>query len=147
MENQTEETTVDVSALFKKASTVPTGARLKDWNPMESIPTITVKDWAPGTTLNGTFVETETITSMKFTNARKFDAQGKPQSDRHILRLADGTLMGIWSVAELGMVFGKLTAGDVIAITYVNKGVNGNGMAQHFFKYKLGDKPEVQGNH
>lgn len=137
MNGQEGQQEVDVKGLLADAAKRPAGVNLREVNPMESIPTLAVgKDILPGSVINGVYVRTETIASPKFTYAKTQNAQGVPTQERHILRLSNGKLMGLWSTGELGNVFEKWPVGSFISLTYKSKGKNAKGDDQHFFDYK-----------
>lgn len=137
MNGQEGQQELDVKGLLAQAAKVPAGVNLKEFNPMESIPTLAVgKDILPGSTINGTYVRTEVIASRKFTYSKVLNAEGVPTQERHILRLANGQLMGLWSTGELGNVFEKRAIGSYISLRYVSKGKNADNNDQHFFEYK-----------
>ena len=129
---------VNVADLLKAASQAPAGVALQEYNPMESLPTLAVgEEITAGTVIVGKFVGTETIASRKFKFSQKKNAEGIPTQDRHILELADGRRLGVWTCGELGMVFGKIQPGSWIELKYNGKGMNSNNQQQHFFEYKL----------
>lgn len=137
-EQQMETLEVDAEALLKAAADTVKGKKLKMFDPLESIPTLAVgKEINPGQVIAGTYVRTDRLASHKFVHARETDENGTPVQYRHILRLANKQLLGIWSVGELKMVFDKLKEGAFIEITYKEKGKNQKGLAQHFFSYRM----------
>jgi hypothetical protein len=130
----------NVQEALKSAQAAPAGVKTEDWNPMEDIPTVSAGgQWAQGTTLKGHFLETQRLVSNKFDNSKEIDpVTGKKVGYRHILKLADGKKLGIWTSGELKMTFEKVNPGEYIEITYVGKGKNSQNQDQHFFKYKKG---------
>jgi hypothetical protein len=120
----------------------PGDLALATWNPMESIPTLSVGvegDIKPGMTVTGYFVRNEVIASPKFTHSKVRNAQGVPTQVRHVLRATNsGKLFGIWTCGELKMAFEKLEVGEALSLKYIEKGVNSKGQAQHFFEYLKG---------
>jgi len=143
---QTEETPkVDVKALLAVAAQVPKGKRLKKYDPMESIPTLGFgRDIEKGQIVAGTYLRTETIASHKFTYSQEKNEAGVPTQDRHILKLSDGTLMGLWTTGPLSAAFGKLPAGTFITLKYNGKGKNNKGQQEHFFDYEIEESSTLQ---
>lgn len=140
MNGQAETQTEDAAALqglLGAAGRVPTGLNTREVNPMESIPTAAVgKEILPGSVICGTYVRTETIASPKFTYAKTTNAAGVPTQERHILRLQNGSLLGVWSTGELKAVFDKWPVGSMIILKYIKKGLNADNNQQHFFEYR-----------
>jgi len=130
----------EVQELLAQAGQRPGNASFEEFNPLENLPTATIgKDIQPGMVITGTFMRTERATSAKFKFATEKDpVSGLPVQYIHVLKLANGSELGIWSVGELKAVFDKLPVGDLIEITYTGKGENAKGQQQHFFEYKRG---------
>lgn len=125
--------------LLKAASSIPSGVQTEDYNPVESVPTLTVgKDFEKGMTVAGYYESTEAIASPKFTYAKDRNEAGVPVNYRHVLRIGSpsGKRLAIWTCGELRTAFEKLSPGSFIAITYNGKGKNDKGQDQHFFDMK-----------
>lgn len=134
----TDTDTAETAELLAELKQAPEGVTLVDWNPMESIPTLSVgKEITPGTVLNCVFLRTEIMASVKFTHSKTRNAEGVPTQPRHVFKSTKtGKLFAIWNTGELKMVCDKLVEGDIISLTYVEKGMNTKGQAQHFFEYQ-----------
>lgn len=128
------------SLLQKATAAPPAGKTLEKVDPMERIPSIGVgKEWTAGMTVSGYFAGTEEIPSLK---SRKLNEEGKPAFLRHILRVGSpsGERLGLWSTASLEAFFEKVEIGTFVTIKYLNKGVNEQGNANHFFEFKAEPK-------
>jgi hypothetical protein len=155
---QTTENTVDMAALLSAAATTPKGKTLKKFNPMESIPTLSVGideqgegDIKPGQLIVGTYLRTERISSPKFVHSKEVDEKGVKVQYRHVLRLTNGQIMAIWSVGELKMIFksqwneaGKLSEGTLLSLKYIKRGLNSKQQKQHFFEYEVDAESNLQ---
>lgn len=122
------------------AAGVPNGVTLQEVDPMENVPTIGLgKGWAPGQTLSGYFEESQTAASPKF-KSQTHNEKGTPTKLIHVLRIGEpnGPRLGIWDTAALKAFFANVHPGTFVQVTYLEKGVNGSGQAQHFFKFKKG---------
>lgn len=119
------------------SATKAASAPLQEWNPLEDVPTLTVgEDLKAGMTINGYFVETQRISSPKFTYSQERDENGVTVAYRHVIRTEDGHKLGIWSTGELRLAFERLVPNDFISLTYKGKGTNAKGQSQHFFEYR-----------
>jgi len=135
MEGTPQTEGMSASEILGFAGKADQGKRLEDYNPLETIPTLGVGDLSVGQVLCGTFVMSEVIASPKFKYAREKNDKGVPIQTRHVLENG-GKKFGIWSVGELKLIFGKLTPGTYVALTYNGLGeVNGND--QHRFSCKV----------
>lgn len=116
------------------------GRNTTEFDPIETINTISVSDLDPGTVIAGTFVKTERLVSDKFKLSKEVDPQtGKRVQYRHVLSRGKGAsemLLGIWTTGELKLVFSRLTPGQYIEMKYIGKEEIGNGQSQHKFEYK-----------
>lgn len=128
-EQQDQAVPADLLALATK----PVDGETVEVNPFDRPPLLKVgKDWLPGVTISGYYLETVTIPTPKSKYADKADA--------HVLRVGSptGKKLGIWSVGELGAFFEGMQPGTLVSITYKSKGINAEGNNQHFFTFRRG---------
>lgn len=115
------------------------GMKALDYDPMESIPTLSVGDEGDIITdqlIAGIFLETERLSSPKFTHSKEVDENGVKVQYRHVL-LNGKTKFAIWNCGELKQIFSKIVKGTYVELTYLGKGTNSKGQQQHNFRVKI----------